>query len=182
MANTWMNADGLFVKFGPAEADKAAGGQPSTGGDHEVIEFDIDYTELLSATAAIVGSVGTPGAFGVVVPEGARLLSLEFEVETAFASSGTIGSATLVTGTVKAADRSTAIDVDGFTTTSATGTALGLATVGTVTKIAVGSTGAGADLGTELTEEGVFVAANSTHASHPYTAGKLRARLAYRVA
>lgn len=176
----WVNSDGLRIKFGREEADKNIGGQSSTGGDLEVLEFDVDYTELLSATAAVIGSVGAPGQGGVVIPEGARLVSMDLEVETAFTSSGTIGSATLVMGTVKASDYSTELDLNGLTTTSATGTALGLATVGTVTTIKAGATGAGDDWGTTLAEEGVLVAANSAHASHPYTAGKLRVRLFYR--
>jgi len=177
-----VNDDGLRIKFGTQEADKAAGGFSRTGGDHEYVEFDIDYTEVLSATDAIVGSVGNPGAFGVELPEGARLLKVETEVETAFTSSGTIGSATMLIGTKKSSDRSTELDHNGLLTASATGTALGLATVGTTTTIGVGDTGAGAQLGTTLAEDGVITASNSAHGSHPYTAGKLRVRVFYRVA
>ena len=177
-----VNDDGLRIKFGTQEADKAAGGFSVTGGDHEYLEFDIDYTELESATTAIVGSVSNPGAFGVELPEGARLLKIETEVETAFTSTGTVGTATIVLGTKKSSDRSTELDHDGLLTASATGTALGIATVGTVTTIGVGDTGAGAQLGTTLAEEGVIVAANSQHGSHPLKAGKLRVRVFYRVA
>ena len=177
-----VNDDGLRVKFGPQEADKAVGGFSSTGGDHEYLEFDIDYTELLSATPAIVGSVGNPGAFGIEALQGARVLKVETEVETAFTSSGTIGSATMVIGTKQSVDRTTELDHDGFTAAAATGTVLGLATVGTVVELTQGSTGHGAQVGTTLAQEGVIVASNSAHASHPYTAGKLRVRLFYRVA
>lgn len=177
-----VNDDGLRIKFGTQEADKASGGFSVTGGDHEYIEMDLDWTEMLSATTAIVGSVGNPGAFGVELPEGARLLKIETEVEEVFTNGGTLGTATVVLGTKKSSDRSTELDHDGLLTTAATGTALGLATVGTVTTIGVGDTGAGAQLGTTLAEEGVLTASNSAHGSHPYTAGKLRVRVFYRVA
>ena len=178
---SWMNSDGLFVKFGREEADTAAGGAYNVDGALKEIEVDIPYTELLSATAAIVGSVGNPGARGVQLPKGALIEEVEIVVTTAFTSSGTIGSATLVMGTVEAGDRSTAADVDGLTTSSATGTALGLATAGTKTVLRQGSTGHGADVGGDaLTENQILVAANSAHASHPFTAGEVKVRIRYR--
>ena len=123
---SWMNNDGLFVKFGTEEGEVASGGHQSVDGPVHCIEVNIPYTELLSATAAIVGSVASPGARGVVIPKGAILERAEVVTTTAATSSGTVGSATLVMGTVKASDRSTALDVDGITTTSATMTALGI--------------------------------------------------------
>jgi hypothetical protein len=71
--------------------------------------------------------------------------------------------------------------VDGLTTSAATGTALGLATAGTKTVLRQGSTGHGADIGgAALAENQILVAANSAHASHPYTAGELVMRIRYR--
>lgn len=178
---SWLNADGLYVKFSVEEADVAAGGAFNVDGALKQIEVDIPYTELLSATAAIVGSVGNPGARGVQLPKGALIEKVETIVTTAFTSSGTIGSATLVMGTVEASDRSTAADVDGITAAAATGTVLGLATSGSVTELVQGSTGHGADVGgAALTENQILVAANSAHASHPYTAGEVKVRISYR--
>ena len=178
---SWMNSDGLFVKYGTEEADTAAGGAFNVDGATRQVEVDIPYTELLSATAAIVGSVGNPGARGVQLPAGAVIEKVEFVVTTAFTSSGTIGSATLVMGTVEASDRSTEADLDGITTTAATGTALGLATVGSVTELVQGSTGHGADIGgAALAENQILVAANSAHGSHPYTAGEIKVRISFR--
>ena len=178
---SWLNSDGLFVKYGTEEADTAPGGAFNVDGANRVMEVNIPYTELLSATAAIVGSVGNPGSQGLVLPKGAVIEKVETVVTTAFTSSGTIGSATLVMGTVEASDRSTAADVDGLTTTAATGTALGLATVGTITELTQGSTGHGADVGgAALTENQVLVAANSAHASHPFTAGEVKVRIYFR--
>jgi hypothetical protein len=178
---SWMNKDGLFVKFGKEEADTAAGGAYNVDGALKEVSVTIPYTELESASAAIVGSVGNSGARGVQLPKGALIEEVEIVVTEAFTSSGTIGSATFVSGTVEAGDRSTAADVDGLTTSSATGTALGLATTGTKTVLRQGSTGHGADIGgAALAENQILVAANSAHASHPYTAGELVMRIRYR--
>jgi len=178
---SWLNADGLYVKFSVEEADVAAGGAFNVDGATKEIEVDIPYTEMASATAAIVGSVGNPGARGVQLPKGALIEKVTFIVTTAFTSSGTIGSATVLLGTKEASDRSTEADHDGLSTTAATGTALGLATAGSVTELVQGSTGHGADVGgAALTENQILVAANSAHASHPFTAGELKVRISYR--
>lgn len=173
---TWLNSDGLYIRYGAEEADSAKGGQkPSDNGVHEV-EFDLVYTDFDSATASLPHS---SGSFGVVIPKGARIEEVETVVTTAFTSSGTIGSSTFVLGLKKASDRSTELDHDGFLTSSATGTALGLATVGSKTTVKVGGTGAGALLGTSLAENGVIAVANSAHASHPHTAGAIKVRVRY---
>lgn len=178
---TWMNGDGLFVKFGKEEGALARGGEVSNGSKHE-LSFQISYLDALSATAAVLGSAAVPagsatGTFGVVVPEGARIEALEVVVKTPFTSSGTIGSSTLVIGTKKASDRSTELDHDGFTTTSFVAGVLDAA--GERTYIVPGVTGAGDDYGTTITENAVICVANSAHASHPYTAGVALCRLFY---
>lgn len=176
----WINSDGLAVKFGQDEADPVKGAEILAGGNGvHVVQFDIDYTDVLSATASVLGSVGTSqdGAYGVMVPKGARIKALEVNVITAFQSSGTIGSSTLVIGTKKWSDFSTELDHDGFTTTSFVAGVLDGA--GERTYVVPGVTGAGDDYGTSLAEAGVICVANSAHASHPYTAGKARCRLEY---
>jgi len=177
----WQNADGLSVKFGRGEQDLVAGKEFADlrNGTH-VIEFVIDYRDALSATAAILGSSTVWGgdSLGVLVPEGAVVEELELRAQTAFTSSGTIGSSTLVIGTKKLSDRSTELDHDGLTTTSFVMGVLD-ATAETVV-VRPGVTGAGDDYGVAFTEPGVIVVANSAHASHPFTAGKARARLYYR--
>ena len=172
---SWMNSDGLYVKFSKEEADVAKGGAVVTAGGLHVVEADIPYTELLSATNAIVGSVGNPGAFGIRVPEGARIQAVETLVTTAFTSSGTIGTSTLVLGLKKASDRSTELDHDGFLTTSFVGSKLDA--VGERNYQEVGTTGSGALIGTTISETGVLSASNSQHASHPYTAGVVKVRI-----
>jgi hypothetical protein len=80
-------------------------------------------------------------------------------------------------GLIKSSDRSTELDFDGFTTTSLVGSTFDAA--GETNSIVVGSTGAGALLGTTLSENGVLCVANSQHASHPFTAGKLKVKIWY---
>jgi hypothetical protein len=173
----WTNSDGLTVKFGSDEADVAIGGQlPVTDGLYKST-IDINYTELLSATYAIAGSVANDGATGMQIPEGARIKGIEVIVLTAFTSSGTIATATLGVGLKKWSDFSTELDHDGFLTASFVGT--NLDAVGERAYVTVGSTGAGALIGTTLAEDGVLVAANTLHASHPFTAGKVRIIVEY---
>jgi len=170
-----VNADGLLVRYGASEAVVTKGGaKPLINGAHEV-EFDLSYTDVASATTAIPGS----DAFGVVIPKGARVEEVETVVTTAFTSSGTVGSGTFVLGLKKASDRSTELDHDGLLTSSATGTALGLATVGSKVTTKVSGTGAGALLGTSISENGVITVANSAHASHPFTAGAIKVRVRF---
>lgn len=172
----WKNNDSLWVKFGRDEAVSAVGGEVQKTGNQHVIEFDVNYTDALSATASVLnGSEGD--GFGVMIPKGAVPMEFEVWVEVPFTSSGTIGSATLVIGTKKASDRSTELDHDGLTTSSFVGSVLDGA--GELTVVKPGVTGAGDDYGVVASENGVVCVANSAHASHPFTAGKARCRLIY---
>lgn len=173
---TWTNSDGLYIRFGDDEAEVAKGGQLNTLGSLHEEEIILPWTDFDSATPSLPHSTDS---YGVVIPKNARIEEIETVVQSAFTSSGTIGSSTFSVG-LKKADRSTELDHDGLTTASATGTALGLATVGTKTVIRVGSTGAGALLGTTLAENGVLVFANTAHGSHPHTAGTIVVRVRYR--
>lgn len=176
----WVNPDGLSVKFSPDKGDVVKGGAfARTDDGMQVSEFIIDYTDLLSATAAILGSAAAAndGALGVMLPEGAVIEEVETVALAAFTSSGTVGSATLEIGLIKASDRTTALDADGLTTTSVVGSTFDA--VGEKNVIRVGSTGAGSSIGVALTENGVIAVRNSAHATHPYTAGKLKVRVKY---
>lgn len=173
---SYVNSDGLFVRIGTSEATSAKGGsKPLISGNHEV-EFELTAADIASATAAIPGS----DAFGVVLPKGARIEEVETVVQTAFTvSSGTLGSATVVLGLKSAADRSTDLSTTALTTSSATATVLSLGTVGSKVVTRVGSTGAGAYLGTTLAANGVIAVANSTHGSNPFNAGVLKVRVRF---
>jgi hypothetical protein len=177
----WNNLDGLTVKFGLEEAATARGGHYGTDdqGRH-VIEFTIDWKDLLSATAAILGSVATVadpriGSQGVAIPKGFIPEFMETTATTAFTSSGTIGSATLEIGTIKASDRTTALNSDAFTTTAFVGSVFDATNENVLVK--TGATGAGDQYGIAVTENGLIAVRNSAHATHPLTAGVLRCRI-----
>lgn len=178
---SWMNSDGLYVKFSKEEAAGARGGQyAETDQGRHVVDFTIDWKDCLSATAAILGSVATvaepiTGARGIVLPAGFIPEFLETVTAVAWTSSGTIGTADLEIGLKKASDRSTVYDADAFTTTSFVGGVFDAANETTLVKS--GTTGVGSAFGIALTEDAVITVRNSGHASHPYTAGVLKCRL-----
>lgn len=170
---TWTNSDGLYVKFAKEEGISGRGGAYSTENDGStIITFTINYTDALSATYTILGAASgvDAGSYGVVIPKGLRIEEVKVLAESAFTSSGTIGSSTFSVGLKKTSDRSTELDHDGLLTASFVGSAIDAA--GERSLVTVGSTGAGALIGTTLSENGVIVVANTAHASHPYTAGK----------
>lgn len=169
---TWTNDDGLIVKHGKEEGVTNKGGIYNTLGPAQISEIKIDYTDALSATHTCVG--GTSGALGLQLPAGARIEAVEVIAETAFTSSGTIGTATFVLG-LKRNDRSTEIDHDGLTTTAFVGSVLDAA--GERTYVVPGVTGAGALIGTTLANSGYLTVANTQHGSHPFTAGKAVVRV-----
>jgi hypothetical protein len=173
----WTNGDGLVVKFGQDEADPVKGGEVLTvDGIHQTV-FTIDYTDLLSATDSVLGSVGAAqdGAYGIMVPKGARIKGINCLALTAFTSSGTIGSSTLLIGLKKWSDLSTELDHDGFTAAGCVGSRFDA--VGERTYVEIGVTGVGALVGTTLAEAGVISVSNSAHGSHPYNGGKMRCTL-----
>ena len=176
----WTNSDGLRVKFGAEEGSVAKGGEVMTMDNICSIHFNILAADMQSATAAILGSVGGTtynGSNGIQVPEGARILGLDVLTQTAFTSTGTIATASLQIGLKKWSDFSTELDHDGFATTSFVGDRMDA--VGERTYIEVGTTGAGALIGTTLSEDGVISVTAAGHATHPFAAGVLKCRLDY---
>lgn len=168
----WVNSDGLVVKFGADEGDALKGGTIKSFDNVYRTIFTVDYTDALSATYSVLGSASTStdGVLGVTIPKGARIKAIEVVTQSAFTSSGTIGSSVLSIGLKKYSDLSTELDHDGFLTASFVGSAIDA--VGERSYIVPGSTGAGALIGTTLAETGVIALANTAHATHPYTAGK----------
>ena len=171
---SWINDDGLYVKFGTEEAAANKGGTYNTLGPLQVTEVKIDYTDMLSATSTRIGS--DDGSLGVQLPKGAHIEKIETAAEVAATSSGTVGSATFVLGLVKD-DLATENDYDGLLTSSATFSTLSLSTKGKLVQTVQGGTGAGALVGAELANSGYLTIANSAHASHPLTAGKFVVRI-----
>lgn len=85
---TWLNNDGLTIKFGLEQAEQAKGGKVP-GGDGSVgkLELTITGTEVPSTDAPIEKRIG--------IPQGASIISAKLVVTTAFDSGG---SATLDVG------------------------------------------------------------------------------------
>lgn len=171
----WINADGLIVKFGRNEADPVKGGVVKSFDNVYRATFAIDAADIATATSTILGNISsaTDGAVGVTIPKGARIKGVETVIQTAFTSTGTVGSATVELGLKQLADLSTSIADGGLLTTAATGTVLGVATVGSRTYTTIGSTGVGTLVGTTLAANGVICCRNSTHATNPLAAGRI---------
>ena len=175
---SWINNDGLRVKFGTEQASVGKGGEWMTMSGVCSISFNILAADLGSATVAILGSVGGStynGSNGVQVPEGARIKGLDIYTQTAFTSTGTIATASVEIGLIKWSDFVTELDYDGFTTATFVGNRIDA--VGERTYVEVGTTGAGALIGTTLSEDGVISVRAAQHASHPLAAGVLNCRL-----
>lgn len=165
---SWLNNDGLYVKLGKEEGASAKGGEYPVRGPLKCVEVKIDLVaDAAATTAAIVGSV--TGTAGILIPGGVRIEEVEVVVETA-ATSG--GAATLDVGFVDT-DHSTVLDDDGLIA------ALALTSIdaaGEKTVLRVGSTGAGAMIGTTLSSPGYISVAYNTAV---YTAGKVVVRVYY---
>lgn len=84
---TWVNADGLEVRFGNEQAATALGGVTPNSGIRSQLVFTINGTEVPSTDAPIYKYVG--------VPQGATITGAWLQVTTAFTSGG---SATLDVG------------------------------------------------------------------------------------
>lgn len=151
---TWTNSDGLYLKFGTDEAKLAKGGAyADVDGDTHQVEL-----VLSGATATYdFGAVGTETILSdtVVIPAGARIVSADLYVETAFTSGG---SATVIFGTIRT-DRTTTYDDNGFIASTAVASLTAAATI----------TGAGALVGTTLANDALITATVGTAA---FTAGK----------
>lgn len=155
----YLNADGLYLKYGTERtvANKAG-------------EYRFDgplHCEEVKITLTAVGTNSTILSDVTAIPAGARIEEVEIVTETG-ATSG--GSAVLNLGLIRT-DRTTAYDADGLVAALAI-TAYDAA--GEKTVIRVGSTGAGAFLGTTLANTGLLVADWDTAA---FTAGVIVVRI-----
>lgn len=159
---TWMNNDGLYIKYGTDEGVIGKGGALAEGsaGQH-VIDVNITLSTL-TTTAAIVED-------NVIVPKGYVITRVQLITTTA-ATSG--GSATLDVGLMRL-DRSTNIDDDGLIVAAALST---FNSVGETLDLVFGSTGAGALVGTvtDATYPSYITASYNTAA---FTAGVVKVRV-----
>lgn len=162
----WLNADGLYVKFGAEEGATAKGGAYSTMGPLSMTEVKMDLPADAPAALTIIGSAS--GQLGTALPDGVRIEAVEVVAETA-ATSG--GAATLTVGLKQRQDRTTNVSTNGILNALAL-TAIDAA--GERSYLTPGSTGAGALIGTTIANGG-FLAANFGTAA--FTAGKVVLRV-----
>ena len=138
---SWDNGDGLHLKFGTEEATVTAGGEIQPFGDQMVISFNLDHTDITSASATILMD-------NVVLPDNVQIQKIVLTVEEAFDSAG--DALVLNMGT---------IDLD--RTSNGSGTALinaevqadidAIGDIVTYTLASAGASGAGASVGTIIT-------------------------------
>lgn len=164
MAETWLNNDGLLIKYGRGRSDMTTKGGEycASDGGYNVVTIDLDMTTL-TQTPTIVNDV-------VALPANSQIM----EVRTRVLTAATAGSAWQF-GLIQR-DRSTAIDVDGLIDSAATTTVDAIGETATYT--ATSSAPKGALIGTIVTAESYFVAA--IEASTVYTAGLVRIEVVYR--
>lgn len=157
---TWFNQDGLFIKFGFDEGLVKNTGEYADLGPLHNIEVELPLASLSTSAVTILSDT-------VTLPVGARIEEIEVVAETA--ATGT--NATLKVGLIRT-DRTTAYDDDGFVAALAQTTL----TAGSKQVLRVGSTGAGALVGTTLTLPGLLVAGATTAV---FTAGRAVVRIYY---
>jgi hypothetical protein len=161
MVNAWYDNTGLYRKYGTDKATPHIAGEYCTYGDTREVEVTLTLPSL-GSSASIVDDT-------VVIPAGARIEEVSIVAHTAATSSG---SAVLNIG-LSRTDRTTELDYDGLVAALAK-TAYDAA--GEKTTINVGSTGAGALIGTTLAYTGHITADYDTAA---FTAGVIRVRIRY---
>jgi hypothetical protein len=162
---TWLNDDGLYIKYGPTSFESTAkGGEFATSLEGQnVVEMTVTLTDLADANAILNDQVK--------LPENALITQVTI-VPTVLATSG--GSAVLDIGVIDT-DRSSNGDDDALVA------ALPLAsmdTVGETTILRQGDTYHGALVGAELTtSDGVYLTFGYDTAA--FTAGVIKVRVFY---
>jgi hypothetical protein len=165
MANVnWFNNDGLLVRFGDKEGAVGTSGEYGiTDGNKHIIEVRIPaLTAITDATQTILDQ-------NVFMPKNARIEYVDV-LNTTVATSG--GSAVLDFGLIRY-DQTTELDYDGLL---ADAPLADYNLLGETKRYQIGVTGAGALMGTVLTQPGYFVATYDTAA---FTAGALTIRVAF---
>lgn len=156
---SWLNEDGLYIRYGTEEAEVAKSGQYRGVGPAEIVELKLTGTDLVD-DAVIVDRVTR-------LPDNVQIEKIEVVVDTAFTSGG---SAVLDIGVIDTDEVSNPDD-------DALVAALALSALnvqGETTEITNGGTGAGALVGTKTTKNTYITASYDTAA---FTAGVALVRL-----
>lgn len=164
---TWSNDDGLYIFYGPSEATRTRGGEYRIGGPQHITQVSI----ALASLPTVASSNKQIVADNVTIPSGAFI-----EKVVVFVTKETAGTnANLDVGLVDQ-DRSTEIDFNGFL--AAADAFNGGTDLGTTTEYVVGTTEAGALIGTKITNTGL-ITANAETAD--FTAGVIQVRVYWSV-
>ena len=154
----WINDDGLLVRFGTDKAEVAAGGSYASNAGHLVTDMIVEFGD--------VGASASPLDYNLSFGKDSRIEKIEIIVETAFAGAGFALDVGL-----QRKDYATELDYDGLLAAIAL---TSLDAAGETTEITVGSTGAGALVGTTLANAGVVTV---NHTGTAPTAGKAIVRV-----
>lgn len=166
LKSPWRNQDGMNVYWPQDAGTVTRGGEHDYDGRHETF-VEIDLTTLETVASGNVQIV----AENVSLPKGAFI-----EDAVILVTKGAVGAtATLDIGLVDLADRTTEIDFNGLV---AAATVASLSATGDYVKYNVGSTGAGALIGTSIAKAGLFVAKPGTA---NFTTGKVQFRVRWQM-
>lgn len=162
-SGSWFDGDGLYRQYGTAKATSEVAGEYKTYGDMREINLRIpDLTAVGSTSAAGAGIISN----NVKFPTGLRIARIDIISDVAATGSGAVLNLGLI-----GEDRTTEIDFDGLI---AALPVTSFDTVGETTSLTVGSTYAGALLGTSTSSVGYLTADYDTAA---FMAGALNIRI-----
>lgn len=163
---SWMNTDGLYLKYGTTKATPNLAGEYRTGQLLREVELKITLADLTQTE--------TIQSDQVFIPTGARIQEVELLTITA----GATGTAIDV-GLTRT-DRTTEIDYDGLLAAApiANHNSAGERTIFTaITTVPASATGTGALIGTTTSNVG-YISASRTDAT-AYTAGVVLVKIRY---
>lgn len=157
---SWMNDDGLYLKYGTEKATANIGGEYRTNTSLREVELKITLTDL-TATETILSDQ-------VFIPAGARIQEVEVVTHTAAATGTAIDLGLIRT------DRTTELDYDGLLAACPTAS---MNAAGEKTIFSDNTTYDGALVGTTLANTG-YVSASRTDAT-AFTAGVIYVKIRY---
>ena len=157
---SWLDPDGLLRKFGVEKATANIAGEYRNVGQLREIELVLTLSGLTESE--------TPVSDQVFFPKGARIEEVRVTAHTAAATGTAIDLGLIKT------DRSTEIDYNGLLAAFPTGS---MDADGETTTLNVGSTYAGALIGTTTTNPGYITCSRTTATA--FTAGVVRIQIRY---
>lgn len=160
MADTWLNNDKLYIKYGTSETTPQVAGETKVFGSSHIVEVVLDMTTLTSTDAILCDTV--------MIPKGAFIEKVETIATTACTGS----SSTFTLGLYKT-DRSAVNDSDGYIAAQALTT---LDAAGETTTHQIGSTYVGSSVGVSTSENTLI---SGKYGTAVFSAGKVRVRIFY---